>query len=91
MARPRKGNRKKKNIVWFRRYGTATLAPCCKCGAMIRFKDATLEHVTARALGGRDEFSNWDISCFPCNNAHGEMVRRTVERQRIANTPTRHR
>lgn len=58
--------------AWRRKFGDV----CEPCGMKMLFdpksrglsKYATLDHILARALGGRDELENITVICKSCNN-----------------------
>ena len=37
------------------------------------FNMATLDHIEPKAKGGKTNGGNLVLSCFPCNNARGDM------------------
>ena len=78
----RRGNRGKKNLIWYERYGPVPLVPCCWCGRPLKFSEATLEHVTPLGLGGRDHPDNWDIACWRCNQREGKWVSRFCNKKK---------
>lgn len=41
---------------------------CCQlCGRKLLFKDVTLDHIVALAVGGKDEVENLQVACVVCN------------------------
>ncbi len=42
---------------------------CCYCGKMLTDRDATLDHIVAKANGGATERRNLASCCFSCNAA----------------------
>lgn len=47
---------------------------CYYCGAKITYKQATVDHVVARARGGTDQRQNLKIACKPCNQRKGSKA-----------------
>ena len=48
--------------------------PCWICGKLRTKAEATVDHVYPRALGGKDEPSNYRIACKKCNVKKGSNV-----------------
>lgn len=46
---------------------------CAYCGRPIRKKDADVDHMIPRALGGTNDASNLCIACQRCNRQKGKM------------------
>ncbi len=59
-----------------RRFTVSELWPirphvCCLCGQTLDRAEATVEHLTPRAHGGRDHITNVSLSHFGCNQQRG--------------------
>jgi 5-methylcytosine-specific restriction endonuclease McrA len=80
--------RRKRNLTWFAKYGPVKEVPCCYCKKPLTFNESTLEHLVPTALGGPDALSNWDISCYKCNQREGKKVCKLLgARNKAANHP----
>ena len=68
----------KKQISLKQRYGHALYhqseGRCQLCGRRITFEDATMDHIIPKAMGGTNDISNLQISCFPCNHLKGSIL-----------------
>jgi 5-methylcytosine-specific restriction endonuclease McrA len=47
---------------------------CAKSSATETSINFTLDHIEAKALGGKDDISNLVVACKPCNSAKGQGV-----------------
>lgn len=48
---------------------------CCQlCGKKLLFEDATIDHIVALSVGGKDEVDNLQTSCFICNQAKASYL-----------------
>jgi 5-methylcytosine-specific restriction endonuclease McrA len=45
--------------------------PCCFCRRLLKYKEATLEHIRPRSRGGPTTLENLTLSCQPCNSERG--------------------
>jgi 5-methylcytosine-specific restriction endonuclease McrA len=45
---------------------------CCYCGKKFPTKLLTLDHVLPRSRGGKTEWDNIVLSCYPCNTRKGD-------------------
>lgn len=62
---------------------------CCWCGVECselpkKKNSATIEHVIPRSEGGRDEWDNYAMACFDCNQKRGVL---SVEDMILGNFP----
>lgn len=65
----RSGNRRIKQGLWFRLYGTSAAAPCHWCGKELTFNQSVLDHEPPLSWGG--ERTKAVISCRPCDEKRG--------------------
>lgn len=56
--------------------------PCYVCGKHVTMRDATIEHIVPRALGGGNHYKNLSISHAACNHARGATLGRELGRTR---------
>ena len=55
--------------------GLLRMEPCNYCGQKCRRpRSRTIDHVTPRVHGGRDDWTNLAAACARCNNTKGEMT-----------------
>lgn len=47
---------------------------CQLCGRKITYKEATMDHIIARAVGGIDSVENLQCACRPCNHFKGNIL-----------------
>jgi 5-methylcytosine-specific restriction endonuclease McrA len=67
--------RKKKMREWrAERFGKHETVPCDYCGALIRFVDASVDHVVALSVGGANDRTNYALACKPCNTRKGARL-----------------
>lgn len=63
--------------------------PCFWCDSPLYYRDATVEHIVARSLGGDNSPANLVIACLPCNQTKAEIeaiLAAERRRERIAAT-----
>lgn len=60
-------------VIVYKRDGYA----CVYCG---RTTDLSLDHVLAKARGGKDELSNLVTACIPCNSGKGTKTNARLNR-----------
>jgi 5-methylcytosine-specific restriction endonuclease McrA len=65
-----------RNQLFFRAVGKAGVAPCHWCGIPLRFREATVDHVKPRLVGGPDRIENYVIACLPCNTERSKDTSR---------------
>lgn len=54
---------------------------CQYCNIELEPKDATIDHVLPRALGGQNSWTNCVACCFDCNSKKGHQVGFVLKRQ----------
>lgn len=68
----------KKQISLKRQYGSALYhqanGRCQLCGRRITFEDSTVDHIIPKAMGGTNDISNLQLSCYPCNQLKGSIL-----------------
>jgi hypothetical protein len=47
---------------------------CQYCGKTLSHKEITLDHVIPRSQGGKNNFTNCVVCCFPCNKLKGSRT-----------------
>ena len=47
---------------------------CCYCGKKFETKELTLDHVHPRSRGGKTEWLNIVLSCYPCNTIKNDKT-----------------
>ncbi len=47
---------------------------CAYCGQKVVYKDATIDHVLPRKLGGKTSWLNCVTACFACNSSKGDKL-----------------
>lgn len=62
--------------IWYRERVVRLLyriqgGECAICGDALRMRDATIDHVTPLAVGGRNDLSNFVLAHEGCNHAKG--------------------
>jgi 5-methylcytosine-specific restriction endonuclease McrA len=49
-------------------------SPCWICGKKRPIHEASIDHVFPRSLGGKNEASNYRVTCKKCNERKGSKV-----------------
>lgn len=62
---------------------TGTAFRCCYCGAVVPLSVVDLDHVTAKARGGRDAASNRVVACVACNSRKSSKPLRVFARELV--------
>jgi hypothetical protein len=72
-----------KNSIWYKNYGKVPEVPCCWCGKMLRFKEATIDHEPPLGKGG--SWLQAVISCYDCNQQRNKLEQLKDNGVRIMN------
>jgi len=44
---------------------------CAGCGQWFDFEGMTVDHITPKSLGGKNNYFNLQLMCSPCNHKKG--------------------
>ena len=57
------GQRRRENYIWFNSHGKVKEVKCHWCQVMLKFRQATVDHIIPRSDGGTNKKRNLVIAC----------------------------